>query len=118
MEERVSLAFCNDLYSGAELVELMYENNKTPTTDFLLKILNSLRESDMYEEYRQIIHRNVGWIELWDYFIEYSVETQRVTEILESLQFYKKKSVIGNQIVALYNKLAADQIRYTIFKNQ
>ena len=96
----------------------MYDNNKTPTTDFLLKTLNSLRESDMYEEYRQIIHRNVGWLELWDYFIEYSVETQRVTEILESLQFYKKKSVIGNQIVALYNKLAADQIRYTIFKNQ
>ena len=72
----------------------------------------------MFEEYREIIHRRVGSLELWGYYIEYCVKKQRVTDILDSLKFYKTKSVIGAHIINLYNKLAADQIKFTIFQNQ
>ena len=96
----------------------MLEYNKVPTLDFLLNVLTSLKDADMFDYYRKIIHHKVDSIELWNYYIEYCVETQRITEILESLEYYKTKSVIGSQIKDLYNKLAASQIRYTIFQNQ
>ena len=88
------------------------------TTDFLMKVLGYFKDSDNFDEYRSIIHNCIDSMEIWGLYIEYCVNTQRVSEILESLEYYKTKSVIGSNIVMLYNKLASDQIRFTIFKNQ
>jgi hypothetical protein len=99
------------------LVSLLYANKKAPSTGFIIKILDHLQKSDMFNEYRDIVHRNVESYEIWQYYIEYCVPTQRIDEILESLKFYKSKSSNGSNTVPLYNKLAADQIRFTVAKN-
>ena len=88
------------------------------TTDFLIKVLGYFKETDNFEEFRSIVHNWIDDLEIWGLYIEYCVEKQRITEILESLEYYKTKSVIGSNIISLYNKLASDQIRFTIFRNQ
>ena len=89
-----------------------------PSTDFLLKSLGYFKEKDYFEEYRSVVHNCSDSMEIWGYYIEYCVETQRIREVLDSLEYYKTKSVIGSNLISLYNKLASDQIRFTIFKNQ
>lgn len=72
----------------------------------------------MFENYRKVVHIRTDSLELWGYYIEYAVDTQRISEILESLQYFRNKCAIKSQTIALYNNLAAKQIRYTIYKNQ
>ena len=71
----------------------------------------------MFDEYREVVHKNVESLEIWGYYIEYCVSSQRVDEILESIKYYKAHSKNGANTVSLFNKLAADQIRFTIFQN-
>ena len=103
---------------GTKLVLLMYEHHKAPSMDFTLKIMISLKESDLFEYYKEIVHNNTNSLELWGYYIQYCVESQRILEVLESLTFYKVRCSIGSNIISLYNKLAADQIRFTVFQNE
>jgi len=115
--KRVSME-CIIQNRGTKLVLLMITENNDVTVDFLLGVLVSLKDSDSFEEYRSILHSNLSQLELWQYYIEYCVETQRITEILDSLEYLKKKSAIGENIILLYNKLASFEIRNTILKNQ
>ena len=103
---------------GCELITLLYERAGYPSVDFLIFVLNSLKKCDMFTEYREIVHKSVDSYEIWGYYIEYCVATQRITECLDSLKFYKSKCVIGTSVAALYNLLASSQIRFTIFQNQ
>lgn len=104
-------------YSGCGLIGELYSHKKAPSTAFTIKILNSLQNADMFDEFREIVHRNVESLEIWGYYIEYCVKTQRIDEILFSINFYKSNSKNGSYTVSLFNKLAAEQIRFTIFQN-
>jgi hypothetical protein len=56
----------------------LVNSTKELSVDFLIKVLNTLESADMFEQYREIVHKRIGSLELWGYYIEYCVKKQRI----------------------------------------